>query len=73
MTAEAIVFGPGDMTVAHKSGEFVGVKDLERCVGYLVELMKRLCVTRFLCLQAYATLVLSFRDEAGIFLLGSKV
>jgi acetylornithine deacetylase len=43
MTSEAIVFGPGDMTVAHKSGEFVRVKDLNRCVGYLVELMERLC------------------------------
>jgi len=43
MTSEAIVFGPGDMTVAHKSGEFVPVKDLNRCVGYLVELMKKLC------------------------------
>ena len=43
MTAEAIVFGPGDMTVAHRSGEFVAVKDLEKCVGYLVELIGRLC------------------------------
>ncbi len=43
LTSETIVFGPGDMTVAHKSGEFVAVKDLDRCVGYLVELMKRLC------------------------------
>jgi acetylornithine deacetylase len=42
MTPEAIVFGPGDMTVAHKSGEFVPVKDLERCVGYLAKLMERL-------------------------------
>jgi acetylornithine deacetylase len=44
MTEEAIVFGPGDMTVAHKSGEFVPVKELNQCVGYLVELMTRLCV-----------------------------
>ncbi len=43
MTSEAIVFGPGDMTVAHKSGEFVAVKDLEKCVGYLRELIGRLC------------------------------
>ncbi len=43
MTSEAIVFGPGDMTVAHRSGEFVAVKDLNQCVGYLVELMKQLC------------------------------
>ena len=44
LTSEAIVFGPGDMTVAHKSGEFVPVKDLHQCVGYLAELMKTLCV-----------------------------
>jgi acetylornithine deacetylase len=44
MTSEAIVFGPGDMTVAHKSGEFVPVKDLDECVGHLVELMRRLCL-----------------------------
>lgn len=44
MTSEAIVFGPGDMITAHRSGEFVPVKDLHRCVGYLTELLKRLCV-----------------------------
>jgi acetylornithine deacetylase len=44
MAPEVIVFGPGDMTVAHKSGEFVVVKDLHRCVGYLVELCKALCL-----------------------------
>jgi acetylornithine deacetylase len=43
MTSEAIVFGPGDMTVAHKSGEFVAVKDLKECVGYLRELIGLLC------------------------------
>jgi acetylornithine deacetylase len=37
------VFGPGDMTVAHRSGEFVPVKDLNQCVGYLVELITQLC------------------------------
>jgi len=40
LTSEVIVFGPGDMTVAHKSGEFVPVKALHECVGYLVELMR---------------------------------
>jgi hypothetical protein len=30
--------------VAHRSGEFVAVKDLNQCVAYLVELMTRLCV-----------------------------
>jgi acetylornithine deacetylase len=43
LTQEAIVFGPGDMTVAHKSGEHVAVKDLNACVGYLASLMTRLC------------------------------
>jgi acetylornithine deacetylase len=43
MTSEAIVFGPGDMTVAHRTGEFVAVKDLKKCVGYLGELIGLLC------------------------------
>ncbi len=43
LTSEAVVFGPGDMTVAHKSGEFVPVKALDDCAGYLVELIGRLC------------------------------
>jgi acetylornithine deacetylase len=38
LTEEVIVFGPGDMTVAHKSGEFVPVKALNDCVRYLVQL-----------------------------------
>lgn len=37
LTSEVIVFGPGDMTVAHKSGEFVPVKALNDCVKYLDE------------------------------------
>jgi len=40
LTSEVIVFGPGDMTVAHKSGEFVPVKALNECVEYLVELIQ---------------------------------
>jgi acetylornithine deacetylase len=43
LTSETIVFGPGDMTVAHKSGEFVPVRELNECVGYLTLLIKRLC------------------------------
>lgn len=46
LTSEVIVFGPGDMTVAHKSGEFVPVKALNECVGYLVELIRRLTDSR---------------------------
>jgi acetylornithine deacetylase len=43
LTSEVIVFGPGDMTVAHKSGEFVAVKALHECVGYLRTMISRLC------------------------------
>lgn len=41
LTSEVIVFGPGDMTVAHKSGEFVPVRALNECVQYLIELVAR--------------------------------
>ncbi len=40
---EAAVFGPGDMGVAHKSGEYVPVKDLALCVKYLRAVVARLC------------------------------
>lgn len=40
LASEVIVFGPGDMTVAHKSGEFVLVTALHKCVRYLVELIR---------------------------------
>ena len=33
--AETVVFGPGSMSVAHTSGEFVPVPDLERCTDIL--------------------------------------
>ena len=33
--AETVVFGPGSMSVAHTSGEFVPVPDLERCTALL--------------------------------------
>ena len=42
LTSEVIVFGPGDMTVAHQSGEFVPVRALYECVGYLRGLIERL-------------------------------
>ncbi len=35
LTRETVVFGPGDMTVAHKTGEFVPAAELEKCVEYL--------------------------------------
>lgn len=40
---ETVVFGPGDMTVAHQSGEFVPVAELTRCARYLHTVIHRLC------------------------------
>ena len=33
--AEAVVLGPGDIRVAHRTGEFVPVDELEQCVSIL--------------------------------------
>jgi acetylornithine deacetylase len=46
LTGEAVVFGPGNMTVAHKSGEFVPVAELERCTDYLRMAIRRVCQAR---------------------------
>lgn len=43
LTSEAIVFGPGDMTVAHTSGEFVSIEELHDCVTYLTTAIEQLC------------------------------
>lgn len=43
LTSETVVFGPGDMTVAHKSGEFVPLAELSKCVVYLREVIGRFC------------------------------
>ena len=43
LTSEAIVFGPGNMTTAHKTGEFVRVADLGRCVRHLKAVIQSLC------------------------------
>jgi acetylornithine deacetylase len=43
LTGEAVVFGPGNMTVAHKSGEFVPVAELERCTDYLRTAIRKVC------------------------------
>src|SRR5438552_857404 len=42
--ADAFVFGPGDIRVAHRTGEFVPVDQLNRCVGVLKDAIERLCV-----------------------------
>ena len=41
--AEAVVFGPGDIRVAHRTGEFVLVEQLNRCVSILKDAVVRFC------------------------------
>lgn len=41
--AEAVVFGPGDIRVAHRTGEFVPVDELSGCVQVLREAIGRFC------------------------------
>jgi acetylornithine deacetylase len=41
--AEAVVFGPGDIRVAHRTGEFVPVAELEACAKILQQAIERLC------------------------------
>jgi acetylornithine deacetylase len=44
LTSEAVVFGPGEMTVAHKTGEFVPIAELSKCVGHLKAVIEKLCM-----------------------------
>jgi acetylornithine deacetylase len=41
--AEAVVLGPGNIRVAHQTGEFVPIEELSRCVEILSESIQRLC------------------------------
>ena len=41
--AETVVFGPGSMSVAHTSGEYVPTPDLERCSDTLGRVIAALC------------------------------
>ena len=41
--AEAVVIGPGNIRVAHQTGEFVPIDELERCVDVLKQAIERLC------------------------------
>lgn len=41
--AEAVVFGPGNIRVAHRTGEFVPIDELNRCVHVLREAIERFC------------------------------
>jgi acetylornithine deacetylase len=43
LTRETVVFGPGDMTVAHRTGEYVPETDLRRCVEFLRATAERFC------------------------------
>ncbi len=43
LASETVVFGPGNMTVAHKTGEFVPVAELSRCVSHLRKVIEKLC------------------------------
>lgn len=41
--AEAVVLGPGNIRVAHRTGEFVPLEELEGCVNILRQAIERLC------------------------------
>ncbi|MGB9179696.1 MAG: acetylornithine deacetylase [Pyrinomonadaceae bacterium] len=41
--AETVVFGPGNIRVAHRTGEFVPVEELHRCVEILSRAIKHFC------------------------------
>ncbi len=43
MGAEAVVLGPGDIRVAHRTGEFVPIKELESCVEIIQLATMKLC------------------------------
>jgi acetylornithine deacetylase len=43
MGAQGCVFGPGDIKVAHRTGEFVEIAQLERCAGILERAVARFC------------------------------
>ena len=42
--AEAVVFGPGDIRVAHRTGEYVPLAELEECVRVLAQTVRRFCL-----------------------------
>ncbi len=43
LAGETVVFGPGDMTVAHRTGEYVPLAELHACVAHLESVIDRLC------------------------------
>jgi len=42
--ADAVVFGPGDIRVAHRTGEFVPIDQLNKCVNILRQAIERFCI-----------------------------
>jgi acetylornithine deacetylase len=42
--ADAVVFGPGDIRVAHRTGEFVPIDQLNKCVRILRQAIKEFCM-----------------------------
>lgn len=42
--AEAVVFGPGDIRVAHRTGEFVPAAELETCARILQQAIEQFCL-----------------------------
>lgn len=42
--ADAVVFGPGDIRVAHRTGEFVPADQLHECVNILRQAIERFCM-----------------------------
>lgn len=43
--AEVVVFGPGDIRAAHRTGEFVPIVELEQCVAVLKQAITHLCLS----------------------------
>ena len=43
--ADAVVFGPGDIRVAHRTNEFVPVAELHECVSILTLMIERFCLS----------------------------
>ena len=43
--AEAVVFGPGDIRVAHRTGEFVPMDELNECGSILKRAIERFCLS----------------------------
>ena len=41
--SEAVVFGPGDIREAHRTGEFVPIVELERCSEIILQAISTLC------------------------------